>query len=629
MSYLESYLSCIKNGGNSALADAVSVTVNKITPEYITPFSYKEHVISLLLGNVQSGKTSHLFGLICSAADEGFNIFILLTTDNTLLQQQTLFRVRNDLSDFCVCGESDEYAFTANQMRKPTIIVLKKNTRILRKWKNNLSSSHYCEGNALFIADDEADAASLNTLVNKINKQSTINKRLENIKNTAASSIYLQVTGTPQALLLQSHDSGWRPYFTHYFSPGSTYIGGDILYPPDKSPYVILTDNNEAHDLQKDDEFAENGLLRALLYHLVSSADILLNKGKVSNFLVHPSMGTEQHSRFADKIASYLNEIAGSIDEVEVLESLKAVYDDLSITKPDIRPFADIVSKIAELLENDAVNMLILNSKVDFAENVKYESGVNIIVGGNVLGRGITFPMLQTTYYCRLSKNPQADTMWQHARMFGYDRELGLMRVFMPPFLYKLFSDINATNNSIISQIERKKPENVNIYYPSGLRPTRKNVLDNNAVSTFTGGVDYFPFSSDNKSIDFIDELLSRFDNSTYSVSLRVFINILEQIVTETDDWSPDVFSSILQTMLSKNPGAQGKLIVRRERDVGKGTGTLLSPNDRALGKEIIDLPVLTMYKIAGSIEKGWDGRKIWIPNIKLPGTDVYYYVKE
>jgi len=102
MSYLESYLSCIKNGGNSALADAVSVTVNKITPEYITPFSYKEHVISLLLGNVQSGKTSHLFGLICSAADEGFNIFILLTTDHTLLQQQTLFRVRNDLSDFCV-----------------------------------------------------------------------------------------------------------------------------------------------------------------------------------------------------------------------------------------------------------------------------------------------------------------------------------------------------------------------------------------------------------------------------------------------------------------------------------------------------------------------------------------------
>jgi hypothetical protein len=71
------------------------------------------------------------------------------------------------LPDFCVCGETDEYAFNANQMRKPAIIILKKNGNILKKWKNNLSSSHYCDGNALFVVDDEADTASLNMLVNK------------------------------------------------------------------------------------------------------------------------------------------------------------------------------------------------------------------------------------------------------------------------------------------------------------------------------------------------------------------------------------------------------------------------------------------------------------------------------
>ena len=43
--------------------------------------------------------------------------------------------------------------------------------------------------------------------------------------------------------------------------------------------------------------------------------------------------------------------------------------------------------------------------------------------------------------------------------------------------LYKLFSDINATNNSIIAQIERGLQE-IKIYYPNGLNPTRKNVLD-------------------------------------------------------------------------------------------------------------------------------------------------------
>ena len=86
-------------------------------------------------------------------------------------------------------------------------------------------------------------------------------------------------------------------------------------------------------------------------------------------------------------------------------------------------------------------------------------------------------------------------------------------------------------------------------------------------------------------------------------------------------------FIGILQTMLSEKPGAQGKLIVRRERDIGKETGTLLSPNDRKLSKDITDFPVLIMYKITGNSEKGWDGHKIWIPNIKLPGTDVYYCI--
>lgn len=38
--------------------------------------------------------------------------------------------------------------------------------------------------------------------------------------------------------------------------------------------------------------------------------------------------------------------------------------------------------------------------------------------------------------------------------MFGYDRDPVLLRVFMPPKLFKLFSDINRTNNSIIKQIE-------------------------------------------------------------------------------------------------------------------------------------------------------------------------------
>ncbi|MFZ5944238.1 MAG: Z1 domain-containing protein [Bacillota bacterium] len=626
MSYVDNYLNHLSESGNLALAEAVRDTVDKITPAYIATFSYKDHVVSLLEGNVQSGKTSHLFGLICSAADEGFKLFVLLTTDNNLLQQQTLYRVRKDLPDFCVCGESDEYSFFTNNMKRPAIIVLKKNSQVLKRWKNNFSSSHFCEGNPLFIVDDEADAASLNTLINR-NKQSSVNKNLEEIKKTASSSIYIQVTGTPQALLLQSYQSGWRPYFTHYFSPGKGYIGGNELFPYDHPPYVILTDNEEATELLKDDEFAENGLKQAVLYHLVSSAEIFLNCGTVSNFLIHPSVKTDQHQKFAEKVGDYLNEIYQSIDEPFVYDAFTAVYNDLAVTKPSISPFDVIMENITLMLETDGVNILVINSRNSFEDNVKYESGVNIIVGGNSLGRGVTIPKLQTTYYCRVAKSPQADTMWQHSRMFGYDRDLGLMRVFIPPVLYKLFAEINAANNSIISQIEKGCPEEVNIHYPEKLRPTRKNVLDDGVVKTFTGGVNYFPFYPENKDIGTLDGILERFGEDTYSVNLRLFEEILENIISESDDWEPEDFKGFIQTIRTENPSAQGRLIVRRNRDIGKDTGTLLSPTDRALGDSIKDEAVLTMYKITGNKDKGWNGRQIWIPNIKLPGKEVYYCI--
>lgn len=624
--YLTTYLEHLKTEGNPQLANAVQCTVDTIVPTYIQNFDYKSHVVSLLAGNVQSGKTSHLFGLISAAADEGFKLFLLLTTDNTLLQQQTLFRVRKDLNTFCVCGESDAYAFTANQMKRPVIVVLKKNGSVLRQWKNNLSSSHWCEGNSLFIVDDEADAASLNTLVNK-RQQSSINRNLGEIKKTASSSIYVQVTGTPQALLLQGRESGWRPYFTHYFAPGKGYIGGNDLFTTEKSPYVILTDDEEAGDLLNDDEFAENGLKRAVLYHLVASADIFLNGGTVSNFLIHPSIKTSQHKKFAEKVGEYLNEILASINEPDVQDLFKAIYEDLRNTKPSIKPFEEIMPFISSKLEDGDIGLRVINSQAQYEENVNYEKGINIIVGGNSLGRGITIPKLQTTYYCRVAKNPQADTMWQHARMFGYDRELSLMRVFIPPHLYKLFADINATNNSIISQIKKGRPEDINIRYSKKLniKPTRKNVLDNNVVLTFTGGVNYFPFYPENKSIEVLDELLAKFEESTYSVSLRLFNSILEQILSESEDWKAEDFIGILETILAEDPSAQGKLIVRRERDIAKGTGTLLSPNDRALGDSITEYPVLILYKVTGS--KGWNGRKIWIPNIKLPGEDIYYCI--
>ncbi len=626
MNYLQSYLNrvAIKN---TALASAIQKTAEDIVPQYIKNFTYKDHVVSLLVGDVQSGKTSHMFGLMCAAADEGFPIFILLTTDNIILQQQTLKRAVRDLPDFCVCDETEYIKFQQNQLRKPAVIVLKKNSSVLKQWKNNLASTQFCIGNPLFIVDDEADAASLNTLVNK-QRQSQINKKLEEIKKTSSSSIYLEVTGTPQANLLQTKQSGWKPYFIYYFQPGANYIGGNRIF-NDACDIIRLTDNEEGKEILDDDEFPENGLLRAVLMHLLTSAQVMLAGGTVCNFLVHPSMRVADHKAFAEKIGCYLNELSQSIEEEPTIESLQLCYDDLKRTKNDIFPFATLYEYVKGIVQDDdAIKILTLNSKVSFENNTQYEEDINIIVGGNSLGRGVTFPCLQTIYYCRVTKNPQADTMWQHARMFGYDRDAQLMRIFMPPRLYKLFVDINATNNSLIAQIQKRKDfDDIKIAYPPTLRPTRKNVLDNRAVFTFCGGVNYFPFAPNNKDTATLDTLLEKFDGEdNYTVSLKFVINLLDQIDSASDDWSADVFIDFLNSIIAENPLSQAKLIVRRNRDIAEGTGTLLSENDRKLGDSFTDITVLTMYKVTG--RKGWDGKQIWIPNIKLPSDRVYYSVK-
>lgn len=625
MSCLKKYLDEIRSRGNGKLADAIQKTVDSIIPKYIRNFSFREHVVSLLLGNVQSGKTSHMFGVMSAAADEGFGIFVLLTTDNILLQQQTLKRAEKDLKEFCVCGENDYLKFLTNNMKKPSVIVLKKNGSVLKQWKNNFSSTNFCLGNPLFIVDDEADAASLNTMVNK-NKKSTINRTLEEIKKTTGSSIYMQVTGTPQALLLQTYESGWKPYFVHYFEPGEGYLGGDFFFGDENTPNIVFTDNDEAKDILLDDEFPENGLKSALLTHLIISAHIFLNGGKVCNFMVHPSVKTEQHEKFAVKIGEYLNEINITNDEPETVDALRESYNQLAVHKPELVTFNDAVSFIRKILEEDKVNILLINSNSAFEDSSEYEKGINIVVGGNSLGRGVTFPMLQTIYYCRLAKSPQADTMWQHSRMFGYDRDKDFMRVYMPPILYKLFADINTTNNSIISQMLKNNFEaRIKLYYTKGLRPTRNTVIDKKALSLLSGGVNYFPFYPDNKNIAVLDNLLAPFEDGLYLANLNFIIRILEEIVSGTDDFDVDVFISFVKTFTAEKPLRQGQLIVRRNRDIAQGTGTLLSPNDRALGAKYSDDVVLTMYKVTG--RKGWNGRELWIPNIKLPSDLVYYNI--
>jgi hypothetical protein len=129
----------------------------------------------------------------------------------------------------------------------------------------------------------------------------------------------------------------------------------------------------------------------------------LTDYSSVCNFLVHPSIRKEHHETVATKIRTFLNDIYYADGDTEVKESIRKERDELYKTKPEIKPFDDIYACIRDMLLQSEIRVETVNS--DSEKPINVEQGFNIVVGGNILGRGITFPNLQTVYYSRTAKD--------------------------------------------------------------------------------------------------------------------------------------------------------------------------------------------------------------------------------
>jgi hypothetical protein len=187
----------------------------------------------LVIGDVQSGKTSTYIGLICKAADAGFKVFILLTGTIESLRKQTQERVEEgfigiDMSDpttggkrvgvgldnkdiFAMAltsrnndftGNSDKIAVALNN-HNAVVFVIKKQKDVLNKltkWLENLNADKLTKKIDLpmLMIDDEADNASINTSKSK-EDPTTINRLIRNLANLFTRSNYVGFTATPFA----------------------------------------------------------------------------------------------------------------------------------------------------------------------------------------------------------------------------------------------------------------------------------------------------------------------------------------------------------------------------------------------------------------------------------------------
>lgn len=630
MSHAAEYLARLAEDTPEAVA-SVRGTMDLISRDNLSKFSYMDHEVGLLLGQVQSGKTGQMFGVMSAAADHGFELFLVLTSGMTALQQQTFERAMQSIDTFNVCNENDDVRFFSKKLRQPTAVVLKKNASVLRKWKNHLASSGYCNGRPIFIIDDEADATSLNTKVNKkeLEEKSTINQLLEDIKHLCTSSFYLQVTATPQPLLLQSLDSGWKPKFIHYFRPGNGYLGGSFFYSK-PTPFTNKSTQDDELSLLLETDETPRGLKIAATTYLITAAHQIREHRKVCNFLIHPSSKIDDHAVILRKMKRYMKYVISNPDHPDVARQLEQSYVDLRQSKPDLIDMKDVVKFLNSEPDFKYITM---NSGPDSETTPSIDTGLNVVVGGNSLGRGVTFKGLQTVYYLRSAKKPQADTFWQHSRMFGYDRDPLLMRVFMPRALYNLFAEINSSNEVLYDQIEQGNLDKLQLMFPPGVKPTRDSVVDKGKLDVLVGGVNYFPPDPDQTNAFELDPLLEPYDEKlpVHTINTETAISLLSKIEDDKiNNWSVNSYIAALRA-LSSQKGFDDRvaLIIRRNRNIGNKTGTMLSPDDRKLGTAIEDRSVITLYRNIGDPDKGWDGAPFWMPNLKLPKGKVFYTGKD
>jgi hypothetical protein len=96
--------------------------------------------------------------------------------------------------------------------------------------------------------------------------------------------------------------------------------------------------------------------------------------------------------------------------------------------------------------------------------------------------------------------------------------------------------------------------------------------------------------------------------------------------VEPADTWTQHSYQKCVEALQKSGKEKECRLIVRTDRNISKGTRTLLSPDDRQLGDQFSDRMVLTMYRVRGEATKGWEGKPLWIPNIKFSEGTCFYY---
>lgn len=621
----------------------------------------------LLYGRVQSGKTMAMIATTAAAIDNGFRVIIVLTSDFVKLVEQTAARFR-ELGGPIILNSlgSDNWQKDVDHVRSyiaehGLVIVCAKNQQRLTALVEFLVKIDAADYPAL-VLDDEADQATLDTTLaartsgrakaptkgSAIHRKTVHNDAPEeqgaSIRETLRHHVFIQVTATPYALLLQNIDSELRPQFTRLLEPAGGYTGGEAFFSnahvEGKLPPLCIVGEDETAQLEDPATVdVPSGLQHAIAFFLVAAAAQELTHPARSrspqNFLCHTSVKTGEHERLADLIRKYLGHIGEDLQpgrpEAVVLSRLEAAHAELAKTLDPVPPFDAILAGIRRRLPHREV--VVVNSA---AERVDLGGTLNFIVGGNILGRGLTIENLLVTYYLRRAKVSQMDTVLQHARMFGYRADLmNFTRVFLPEDLAFRFNFIHMSEHGLRGQIrDGNEHGRFVVETMHSLRATRLNVLDTSSLAAFESGQQVYPggIAVTDAALDrtaAIEQLVrtalggSLVSNTSKEITTEQAVQLVETLPFATElanAWDPKALAQLLRTLGSRN-GGRAYLRYRKLTRSGTRLATGAVSGDELATAREADAPVVFAFQVHGPGLGGKlrAGRSCWYPTVVLP----------
>lgn len=474
----------------------------------------------LVLGYVQSGKTTNFMSVIAKAADAGFRLIIVLTgiTDN--LRQQTQERLDEQLIDpqaakwhKLTSAESDFNGdLNAAKLSKQSerfIAVVKKNSHRLRRLNEWILSAADAGNSApILVIDDEADQASINVAKRPSEatdqasraaqmERSAINAQIAQLLDHKITG-YIAYTATPFAnILIDPNDEsdlyprdflvtlpepkgyfgsrrlfGRAPLSTDEIESSSAELEGYdmVRVIPDEEVDSIRPNRRKSKTSEgHPKEIAGGDELSNAVRWFVMAAAARRFRGqgdKPCSMLVHTSMLTADHEDLERVVKQEVASLIYDYRNRRDLEVWKNQWDQETQRVPSTLFGLDPISfeELAEDIDHVLSHVRIVVDNGSSDNRLDYVSSTDpvIAIGGNTLARGLTLEGLVSSYFVRRAS--AYDTLLQMGRWFGFRPGYqDLPRIWMPRELKNWFFDL--------ATIEAELREELRIYMEEGFTP--------------------------------------------------------------------------------------------------------------------------------------------------------------